>query len=111
MKYILTAKQRKATHSSCYFEFQTGRHRGKHWLDDSLCLSDTVMEETELYRLLNESLDCFAYFGLTAVDRPQWQHMTAAAAQEPVWTALVSELTPWAEQSLQRHGCFTICGI
>lgn len=67
MKYFVDEEKRKASHSTCYFEFQMGYYHDKCWLSDSISISDSLWDEYHLSDLLNcalhkmreiENLDC-----------------------------------------------------
>ena len=45
MNYFCTESERKASHSTCYLEFQKGKYKGKHWLEDSIFLHDDIFKE------------------------------------------------------------------
>ncbi len=111
VKYFLNAAQRKDSRSTCYFEFQRGSHREKHWLQDSLYLHADQFDALRLYELCAEAVEGFNYYGPTAVHPVQWAHMIRLSADNDPWQEIIAELTPWVESCFGKYKCFTICGI
>ena len=67
MKYFVNEKERKASGSTYYFEFQKGNYRNKPWLEDSLCLYADLFDKLGLFQLFSASLGTFDYFGQRTV--------------------------------------------
>lgn len=111
MNFFLNETERKASGSTCYFEFQNGQYRRKHWLKDSVCLHADQFAELHLYELFVKSVENFNYFGPTEVNRAQWNYLVKNAAANDGWSSIIAELTPWVERCFQKYTCFTICGI
>ena len=76
MNYFLNEEERKASGSTCYFEFQKGKHRNKFWLEDSICIHADLFDELLLFRLFSESLGDFDYY-----DKKRRERLAAAAAE------------------------------
>lgn len=111
MCYFVTEAERKASASSCYFEFQKGKYHGKCWKSDSLCLRDTTFDALNLSEIFGAATR-FAYFGITEVTQAQWRAILETAhAVGGECEAAVSELSAWAEENFRTHDVFTICGI
>ena len=109
---LYTAPQRKALGGTCYFEFQRGRHRGKHWLERSVFLYMARFEQLKLYALFSEALSHFDYFGLTEVTPAQYEKLKSLAlAQGGEAAAFILELDHWAKDCFFTENVFTICGI
>lgn len=111
MIFFLSEIERQASGSTYYFEFQNGKHRGKHWRKDSVCLHAEKFDELDLWNLFSNSIQNFAYCGLTEVDREQWNRLVERSMCNDTWSAVIAELTPWVERCFQTYRCFTICGI
>ena len=112
MKYFVNEKERKASRSTCYFEFQKGKYRNKHWLEDSICLYADLFDEFGLFRLFSASLGTFDYYGPTnVVNKEKWDMIVQKSKENELWKSVIDELTPWAENCFIKYGCFTICGI
>lgn len=112
MKYFVTEKERKASGGTCYFEFQKGKMRNEYWLEDSVCIHADLFDELKLFRLFLDSLGCFDYYGPTnVISKEKWDIIVEKSKENSQWELVVQELTPWAEDSLNKHSCFTICGI
>ena len=111
MKYFCTETERKASKSTCYFEFQKGRHTGKHWLEDSLCIHDDLLNDA-FYQVLVSAIPKLDPFGVTEVSPEQWQQVKSKA--ETVGGEVlvaVMELNEWVEKCFENEAIFTICGI
>lgn len=112
MTYFVTESERKKTHSTCFFEFQKGKFESECWKEDSLCLSDDIFEEYKLYNLFSQVLDNFDKYGITVVDRLDWNRLQNAAEElNLVWRKIIIELTPWAEECFKEYDEFSILGI
>lgn len=110
MNYFVTETERKASRSSCYFEFQRGRYQDKCWLADSLSLHDSIWEQHDLSNLFRQAVPEFDYYGLTEVNPTQWTALLAQPASL-AQREILAELAPWAERSLAEKDVFTIIGI
>ena len=111
MKYLLDEVQRKATGSTCYFEFQKGKFRNKFWLKDSLYIHADTFDSLMLYELLSNSIDDGCYYAPTEVNKADWETLAAKSKENEHWKIVIEELTPWVEECFTKHKCFTICGI
>lgn len=111
MKYLLNEAQRKATGSTCYFEFQKGKFKKQTWLKDSLCLHADTFDSLMLYELFSDSIEEFCYYAPNEVSEEQWQNLVIKSQENEQWKDFIGELKPWVEDCLAKHKCFTICGI
>ena len=112
MRYFVNEDERKASGSTCYFEFQKGKHRNKHWLKDSICIHADLFEELLLFHLFADSLGRFDYYGPTnEIGKEQWYKIIEKSKENEHWELVVEEMRPWAEKCFNKHMCFTICGI
>lgn len=111
MKYFVTEIERKASKSTCYFEFQKGSHEGKHWLEDSICIHDDLLKD-EIYQVFVAAIPQFDPFGITEVTKEHWQQVksNAEAVGGEVLVA-VMELDEWVVNCFEQEEMFTICGI
>lgn len=110
MKYFVAEAERKASRSSCYFEFQRGRYHDKCWLADSLNLHEGVWEQFDMSGLFGRAIPKFDYYGLTEVTKGQWAAALALPA-EPAQQEILAELAPWAADCFAEHDVFTIIGM
>lgn len=111
MKYFCTENERKASKSTCYFEFQKGRHKGNHWLEDSFCIHDDLLND-EIYQIFVNAIPQFEPFGITEVSPEQWQQVkTNAEAVGGEALVAVMELDEWVVKCFEKEAVFTICGI
>lgn len=110
--YLYTAAQRKARGGTCYFEFQRGRFRGKHWLERSVFLHIDQFDRLKLPELFSEVLSQFNYCGVTEVRPTQYEVLKALAmARGGETAALFRELDHWVQDCFFTENVFTICGI
>ena len=110
--YLYNATQRKALGGTCYFEFQRGRFRGKHWLERSLFLDADRFDHMNLYEVFREALPHFDYYYVTEVTQAQYEKLKNLALARGGETAeLFRELDHWAENCYLTENVFTICGI
>ena len=110
--YLYTAAQRKAMGGTCYFEFQRGRFRGRHWLERSVFLHMDQFDRLELPELFSEALPQFDYCGITEVRPAQYEVLNALAMARGGETAqLFRELDHWVQDCFFTENVFTICGI
>jgi hypothetical protein len=112
MQYFITEAQRKARHSTCYFEFQKGQKKHEYqpvfWKEDSLLLDDDCMNETGFYKIIPN----FAPFGITRISKEAWRVMESRAAQEGgVIQEILEEFSLWAEKNFAQYTYFVILGI
>ena len=112
MNYFCTEKERKASHSTCYLEFQRGEYREKHWLEDSIFLNDDIFHELCLYRLFRKAISDFDHYGITEVDEKQWEILKTMALEQGGETKkAIEELSIWVSDCFKEEKIFTICGI
>ena len=111
MRYFLDEVKRKATGSTCYFEFQKGKFRNKFWLKDSLCPHADIFDSLMLYELFFNSIENFCYYAPSEVSEEEWQNLAAKSKEYDQWNSVIEELRPWVEECFTKHKCFTICGI
>ena len=112
MKYFVNEKERKASGSTCYFEFQKGFYQNKSWLEDSVCLHADLFDELRLFRLFSDSLGTFDYYGPTnVVNKEKWDMIVEKSKENESWKSVIDELKPWVEDCFIRYHHFTICGI
>lgn len=112
MKYFVSGEERKASGSTCYFEFQKGKHRNKHWLIDSICIHVELFDELLLSQLFADPIGNFDYYGPTnIIEKEQWYKIIEKSNENEHWKLVVEELRPWVEECFNNYKCFTICGI
>lgn len=110
--FLCNAAQRKARGGTLYFEFQRGRHQGKHWLDRSVYLYADLFDQLNLYELFVQALPHFDYYYLTEVTPEQYEKLASLAlARGGDTAALFRELDHWVRDCFLTENVFTICGI
>ena len=109
---LCSASRRKMLGGTCYFEFQRGRFRGKHWLDRSVFLDGDLFNSLKLWDIFAQALPDFNYYGTTTVTPAQYEKLNALALQRGGDTAaLIRELDHWVQDCFLTETVFTICGI
>ena len=112
MKYLITAKQRKASQSTLYFEFQKGHFKGKFWKEDSVYLHADAFDRLDLYDLLSATIPEFCYYSTTQISPDQYETLKSTALNlSGEIAALVEELDVWVAECYRTENCFTILGI
>ena len=110
--YLYNAAQRKEQGGTCYFEFQRGRYREKHWMKRSVYLHADLFDGLQLYDIFAAALPHFNYYGPTEVTPDQYEALKALAlARGGEIAALMEELDHWVRDCFQTENVFTICGI
>ena len=97
MKYFIDEEQRKASGKTCYFEFQKGKFRNKCWLKDSLCIHANTFDLLNLDELFSNSIVKFNYYGLTVINKEQWENFVIKSKDKKEWLSVIEELTPWVK--------------
>ena len=112
MNYLITAEQRKASHSTLYFEFQKGPFRNQHWAAHSVYLHADIFDRLDMYDLFATSIPDFDYYMDTQVSPSQYEVLKANAMLYGGEIAVIfTELDTWVTECFQQESCFTICGI
>ena len=112
MSYLIDAIQRKESRSTCYFEFQKGPFKNRHWLPDSIYLHADTFDQLGMYDLFAASITNFDYYMDTRVSPSQYEVLKANAMSCGNEIATIfAELDVWVAECFKRHSCFTICGI
>lgn len=112
MKFFVDEEKRKASHSTCYFEFQKGYYHDKCWLSDSISISDTLWDEHRLSDLIGRVIKDFDYYGTTVVTKAQWDEIMKLSQEAgTLWGEVIAEATPWVNECFHKYNVFTIMGI
>lgn len=113
MNFFVDEKKRKASHSTCYFEFQKGRHQGdQYWLPDSISISDTLWDRYHISDLIRSVIKNFDYYGPTAVTKNQWDEIMKLSQEAGgAWAQITAEAAPWVKECFKKQDVFTIMGI
>lgn len=112
MKYFVNEAERKASGSTCYFEFQKGKYHDECWLPDSLSIHMDLFDELKLYDLISSVVPSFDYYGLTEIDCNDWSnivkqaHLAGGSLEEAI-----CEANQWALDCFSEAPIITICGI
>lgn len=112
MKYFITEDVRKATGSTCFFEFQKGKYHNKCWLPDSISIENDVFDELKLYEIIKTVIPDFDYYGLTEISRNSWDRIVKQAiAVGGKAEEAITEANEWAMATYSEYSVITICGI
>lgn len=112
MKYFIDEETRKASRSTCYFEFMIGKYRDKCWLPDSISISADLFDELKLYEVISSVIPSFDYYGLTEISIDDWNkiidkaHFIGGKTQE-----VFNEANNWAKIVFDSYSVITICGL
>ena len=95
-----------------YHEFKMGKYAGKHWNNNSLFLSEDIMEDIQLNKIFEDNIPKYNYFGFTKINKNQWKKIIDSLEKysAEIQKAIL-EITEWVEYSLEKYKCFTILGI
>lgn len=113
MTYFVKEPERKASHSSYYFEFQKGQYRDVHWKADSVSIHADVWDELALSALFLSAAPNFDDCGLTPINAAQWEALVRHAEEQGTpWEDIIHELTPWVKSCPGDDGIlFTVLGL
>lgn len=111
LKYFVSEEERKASHSTCYFEFQQGYYRGQCWLPDSISISGTLWDKFDLSNLFERVIEEFDYFDTTVVTKTQWSNIIEISKERTAWYEIIKEAVPWVDRCFKSHEVFTILGM
>lgn len=110
--HLYTAAQRKTLGGTCYFEFQYGRFRHKHWLGRSVYMHAEVFDALNLFELFTEAIPEFDYFGVTEVTPKQYEKLRELAkARGGEVDAVFAELDSWTKNCFLTENVFSVLGI
>lgn len=109
MKYCCTETERNG---SCYQELKKGKFDDKFWSEDSLFLYDDYVNDLQLYELIIEVVPTYDRYGITEVNKEQWQKMCIVAEKISGETkAVIDEINIWARENFETESIFTILGV
>lgn len=111
MKYFVNETERKASHSTCYFEFQKGHYHDECWLQDSISIRDDLWDELHLTELINGTIRTFDYYGITVVEKSQWDEIVEHSRTDVSWKDAISDVISWVDECFEEYDAFTILGI
>ena len=112
MKFFVDEEKRKASHSTCYFEFQKGCYNNKCWLADSISISDSLWDEYRLSDLIACVIKDFDYYGTTTVTKNQWNEIIKLSQKSgTIWEEVIAEAIPWVSECFKMFDVFTILGM
>jgi hypothetical protein len=109
MEYCCTNNQRTG---SWYFELQKGKFTDKYWLANSIWLSDDILDSMNLYQVFAEVVPEFDYYGITEIDKEQWEQVKLVADRSGgVGKDIITEIDSWASSVLPAESVITVLGI
>lgn len=112
MKYFVNEDERKATGSTCFFEFQKGKYHDECWLPDSISIEDDIFDDLKLYEIIKTVVPDFDYYGLTEITRNNWDRIVRQAIAEGGKTEeAIMEANEWAVAVYSEYPVITLCGI
>ena len=112
MKFFVDEEKRKASHSTCYFEFQKGYYHGKCWLPDSINISDSLWNEYHLSDLIACVIKNFDYYGTTIVTKKQWDEIIKLSQESgTIFWEVIADATRRVNECFKKYDVFTILGM
>lgn len=112
MTYFVCEQKRKASGSTCYFEFQKGYYEDKCWQEDSISISDFLWGRLHLSELFLCVIPDFDYFGINVVSKKQWDEIVKISLESnSIWQEVIAEAIPWVSECFEENEVFTILGI
>lgn len=112
MRFFVDEIKRKASHSSCYFEFQKGRYHNKCWLPDSISIRDIMWDQYGLTELFSSVVKNFDYYGLTTITKGQWDRIVKKSQDSgTILVDIIAEAIPWVNECFESYRIFTIVGM
>ena len=101
MKYFIDAKARTASGHENYIEFQTPEHKEEFWDNDSLYMSEAVLNETGFQNFWTDCVYNDIVFDMDTISKEEMQGM-AQVAENYGDTVLevFNELKAWTELHL-----------
>ncbi len=96
----------------CYIEFQKGKFKDEHWIENNICLDDDIFEELKLYYLFIKVIPQFDHWGINEITKEQWLQIKNHAEKTGGDVAVViSEIDMWVNTVLPNENIITILGI
>lgn len=112
MKYFVTETKRKASNSTCFFEFQKGYYHDQYWLQDSINISDDLWDEFNLSELIGNVNKDFNYYGITVITKNQWNKIINNSQKtDSAWKDVIAEAIPWVNDCFEKNEVFSIIGM
>ena len=112
MKYFIDEETRRASHSTCYFEFMVGKYQNKCWLPDSISISEGLFDKLKLHEVISSVVPSFDYYGLTEISRDDWNKILDKANWVGGKTQeAFEEANKWTKLAFSSDNVITICGI
>lgn len=108
-KYFVLNHERKGTY---YHEFAFGKPRNEYWNEASIYIDDEIMQNIVLYKIFEENVEKYDYFGQTIIDDKIWSKIVKNLDKysNEIKEAIL-EIEEWVKYSLERYKCFSILGI
>ena len=112
MQYFVKERERKASQSTCYLEFQKGRYNGQCWRYSSISIRDEIWDEHQMSQLVRTVVPDFDYCGLTVITKAQWEAIVENSRDEACpGRPVIEEAIPWVNRCFEKQEVFTICGL
>ena len=108
MSYVISPKDREGT---CYMEFMKGEYKNKCWLDDSILIDEEIFSELLLHRYIKKIVPEFDYYGITEINRQQWQEIIDIVPDDSEAFKALNELSSWAYKTFKEYEIITILGM
>lgn len=112
MQYFINEKERQASKSTNYLEFQMGHYHNVCWLDNSISISGQIWSQYRMSQLVHRVVPEFDYYDFTEITIEKWNAIVAESQKdEYICKEIIQEAIPWVEKCFEAHDVFTICGL
>jgi hypothetical protein len=108
-KYFILNHEREG---SFYHEFVFGKPKMEYWNELSLYIEDSIMDEIELWKIFEDNIPNYDYYGSTIIDEKGWTRIKENLSNysECIQIAIL-EINEWVEYAIKKYKCFSILGI
>ncbi len=108
--YFISPKERK---DSCYYEFYKGKWDNKtFWKEDSICIHDNHLLDSDFDRIIIEIIPEFNPFGKTEITKKQWKKIkNKSISVGGKAEIIVKEADEWINDTFAVYDIFTILGL
>lgn len=112
MQFFVDEKQRSASQSTCYLEFQKGYFSGKCWQANSINIGGELWDKYHLSNLIFSVVRNFDYYGITEVTKNQWNQIILSGRESgELGYNVLKEAELWVNECFKEYDVFTIVGI
>ena len=84
----------------------------EYWSELSLYIEDSIMDEIQLWKIFEDNIPNYNYYGSTIIDEKGWTKIKENLSNysESIQKAIL-EINEWVEHALKNYKCFSVLGI